>query len=127
MKSRVTLYSAMLILLIVGIWLLKETKFFNQASPQVRFRDTTHLVLTHHAMCRMDCRHITRKEITEIITEGNVNYSKSELSKKGDETYAIEGYTTEEQHLRIVVSPADDGLVVVTCIDLDRDWPCNCE
>jgi len=41
-------------------------------------------------------------------------------------TYALEGYSDEHQHLRIVVAPESDGLVVITCIDLDNEWQCNC-
>jgi len=90
------------------------------------FRDTNHLILTRHVKCRMDCRHITAQEIKEIIRNGNVNYSKSGKGSKGDETIALEGYSNEHQHLRVVVAPESDGLVVITCIDLDREWPCNC-
>ena len=74
----------------------------------------------------MDCRHITAQEIKEIIHNGNVNYSKSGPGNKGDDTYALEGYSNEHQHLRVVVAPENDGLVVITCIDLDNEWPCNC-
>lgn len=89
-------------------------------------RDTDHLILTKHARCRMDCRHITAEEIKEVIHTGNVNYSKSGRGDKGDATYALEGYSNEHQHIRVVVAPENDGLVVITCIDLDNEWPCNC-
>lgn len=127
MRKRITLLSILLIVLIVGMWLLKEQDFLRQPTGGMVFRDTTHLLLTNHAICRMDCRHINREEIKEIIMEGTVNYSKSGLSKKGDDTYALEGYSKEDQHIRVVVAPEEDGLVVVTCIDLDHDWPCNCD
>jgi len=74
----------------------------------------------------MDCRHITAQEIKEVIHTGNVNYSKSGRGDKGDVTYALEGYSNEHQHIRVVVAPDNDGLVVITCIDLDHEWPCNC-
>ena len=127
MRKRSTLLSILLIVLIVGMWLLKEQDFLSKPPGGIAFRDTTHLILTHHAICRMDCRGINREEIKEIITEGTVNYSKSGPGKKGDETYALEGYSKEDQHIRVVVAPQEDGLVVVTCIDLDHDWLCNCD
>ena len=74
----------------------------------------------------MDCRYITEQEIKEVISEGTINHSKSGRGSKGDETYALEGYGDEHQHIRVVVAPENDGLVVITCIDLDREWPCNC-
>src|SRR6185503_18661379 len=41
-------------------------------------RHAHHLILTRHARCRMDCRHITEKEIREILEGGEINYKKSE-------------------------------------------------
>ena len=104
----------------------KEDNVVGNSSNNDSFRNTNHLILTNHAKCRMDCRHITEQEIKEIIHDGKINYSKSEASTKGDETYALEGYSNEHQHLRIVVAPESDGLVVITCIDLDNEWQCNC-
>lgn len=104
----------------------KQDNIVVNSSNNDSFRNTTHLILTKHAKCRMDCRHITEQEIKEIIHEGKVNYSKSSLGTKGDETYAMEGYSNDHQHLRIVVAPESDGLVVITCIDLDNKWACNC-
>ncbi|HEX7457713.1 MAG TPA: DUF4258 domain-containing protein [Ginsengibacter sp.] len=104
----------------------KQNNIVGNSSNNDSFRNTTHLILTNHAKCRMDCRHITEQEIKEIIHDGKVNYSKSGTGTKGDETFALEGYSNERQHLRIVVAPEGDGLVVITCIDLDNEWQCNC-
>jgi len=84
------------------------------------------LVLTRHAKCRMDCRHITQHEIHEILEGGNINYGKSEPDSHPDPKYAIEGYTTEHQHLRIIIAPEGDKLIVITCIELGVEWSCDC-
>ena len=63
------------------------------------------LIFTRHARCRMDCRHITAREIHEVLDNGIINYSKSEPNSHPDPKYAVEGYTTEQQHLRIIVAP----------------------
>ena len=124
--------SIVLIIVIAVLIIIKLVAFYKQdksvgnSSNSDSFRNTSHLILTKHAKCRMDCRHITEPEIEEIIHKGKVNYSKSGTGTKGDETYALEGYSNEHQHLRIVVAPEDDGLVVITCIDLDNEWPCIC-
>jgi hypothetical protein len=124
--------SALLIIVITAIVIIKLVAWFHHENingnsvKETSFRNTNHLILTKHAKCRMDCRHITESEIKEIIHNGNVNYVKSERGNKGNDTYAIEGYSNEDQHLRVVVAPEEDGLVVVTCIDLDKEWPCNC-
>ena len=43
----------------------------------IRSEDTARLILTKHAKCRMDCRHISEDEIKEIIHDGKVNEAKS--------------------------------------------------
>ncbi|MEO5648888.1 MAG: DUF4258 domain-containing protein [Ginsengibacter sp.] len=98
----------------------------NTTTNEYAYRNTANLVLTKHVRCRMGCRDITVEEIKEIIEKGKVNYSKSGLGSRGDSTFALEGYSNQMQHIRVIVAPANDGLVVITCIDLDKEWPCNC-
>ncbi len=89
-------------------------------------RHTEKLVFTKHALCRMDCRHIDESEVKEILEEGTVNYSKIEKVNRG-KTYPLEGVTHDKQHVRIVFAPKQEKIVVVTVIDLDKDWYCNCK
>jgi Domain of unknown function (DUF4258) len=84
------------------------------------------LIFTKHARCRMDCRHITPDEIHEILDEGTINYAKSEPDARPDPKYAVEGYTAEHQHLRIVIAPEQEKLIVITCIELGVEWSCDC-
>ena len=83
---------------------------------------------TKHARCRMDCRHITQKEVKEIVRKAEVNYTKSDLNDPKGATYALEGYTSKDrQHVRIIVAPKQKHLSIVTVIDLDKEWECpNC-
>jgi hypothetical protein len=89
-------------------------------------RHAAHLIFTRHAICRMDCRHITEAEIREILERGVINYNKSDPGAHPDPKYALEGYTREDQHLRIIVAPSSRGMVVITCIDLGQEWQCDC-
>lgn len=84
------------------------------------------LIFTKHARCRMECRHIDETEVKEILEDGVINYNKVEESEKG-KSYPLEGFTHDKQHVRIVFAPKRNDLVVVTVIDLERDWPCNCK
>ena len=74
----------------------------------------------------MGCRHITEYEIREILEKGSINYEKSDPNGLPDPKYALEGYTRESQHLRVIFAPARNGLVVVTCIELGVEWRCDC-
>lgn len=84
------------------------------------------LIFTKHARCRMECRHIDETEVKEILEDGVINYNKVEESEKG-KSYPLEGFTHDKQHVRIVFAPKRNDLVVVTVIDLERDWHCNCK
>ncbi len=89
-------------------------------------RTPEHLIFTKHARCRMECRHIDESEVKEVLADGVINYNKVEESDKG-KSYPLEGFTHDKQHVRIVFAPKRNDLVVVTVIDLERDWPCDCK
>jgi len=74
----------------------------------------------------MDCRHIDESEVQEILDNGILNNNKIEASDKG-RSYPLEGITHDKQHVRIVFAPKQENLVVVTVIDLDKDWYCDCK
>ena len=89
-------------------------------------RNNEHLIYSKHARCRMDCRHIDESEVQEILSSGTLNNNKIEESDKG-KSYPLEGVTHDKQHVRIVFAPKQNNLVVVTVIDLDKDWYCDCK
>ena len=88
------------------------------------------LVYTKHARCRMDCRDITESEVESILNSGVVNESKSQ--EENDEaagqcpTYALEGTTSDGQHVRIVYGACDKITKVITAIDLGVEHQCDC-
>lgn len=88
-------------------------------------RNPEKIIYTKHARCRMECRHITEDEVTEILQNGKVNEAKIDDGEKG-KTYPLDGKTHNDKMVRIVVAPKRNDLVIVTVIDLDKDWPCDC-
>ncbi|MEZ2442468.1 DUF4258 domain-containing protein [Chitinophaga sp. RCC_12] len=103
----------------------------NSSSPAIAnevINRHAHLEYTKHATCRMDCRQVTTAEVEEILAEGKINAEKSNPEDRPCPTYALEGYSSEGQHLRIVFAPCDSQHAkVITCIDLDKDWVCHCD
>ena len=89
-------------------------------------RNATKIIFSKHAKCRMDCRKIDESEVKEILKSGKINHKKIQSDKRG-KTYPVEGYTHDKQHVRIVFAPKGDGLIVVTVIDLDTEWACDCK
>ena len=96
----------------------KEAEGFN--------RNATNIIFSKHAKCRMACRNIDETEVKEILKNGTVNEAKIQRDKRGP-TYPVEGVTHDNQRVRIVFAPKDDGLVVVTVIDLGKEWTCDCK
>ena len=88
-------------------------------------RHPENIIYTKHARCRMECRHITEEEVKEILQTGKLNTNKIAEGEKGT-TYPLDGKTKADKMVRIVVAPKKNDLVVVTVIDLDTDWPCDC-
>lgn len=90
-------------------------------------RRSEKLIFTRHARCRMGCRHIDEAEVREILLNGRINDRKSEPAARPDPKYALEGKTRDGQEVRIIFAPSDRGMVVITVIDLDTEWPCDCK
>lgn len=89
-------------------------------------RNASPLIYSKHARCRMECRKIDESEVKEILKNGKINHKKIQRDKRG-KTFPVEGYTSDKQHVRIVFAPKGEGLVVVTVIDLDTEWKCDCK
>jgi len=89
-------------------------------------RRVSYLQYSNHARCRMECRHITESEVQETMRDGKINYRKSDVQNARCPRYALEDQTTDGQHVRIVFAQCDSYTEVVTVIDLDTEWTCDC-
>lgn len=90
-------------------------------------RNASNIIFSKHAKCRMDCRNIDEAEVKDILKKGKLNHKKIQSDKRG-KTYPVEGITKDKQRVRIVFAPkGDDALVVVTVIDLENEWKCDCK
>jgi hypothetical protein len=90
-------------------------------------RNVSMIIYTRHAKCRMGCRNIDSTEVNEILLTGEVNYQKSDLRSSPDPKFALEGNTHDGQHVRIVFANSAKGPVVITVIDLEKEWYCDCK
>lgn len=97
----------------------------NENDPVAAFRAGNNIVYSKHARCRMDCRMISEQEIREVLREGVINHNKSEPDRNNPR-YALEDVTEDGQKVRLVIAIEKTQAVVVTCIDLEKEWPCNC-
>ena len=113
------------IIILFLVILLRRQKHHNNTSGSFD-RSYSQLVYTKHARCRMACRHIDESEVKEILQVGRINYQKSEPAARPDPKYALEGITHDHQRVRIIFAPSDGKMVVITVIDLEEEWQCNC-
>ncbi|HYF31025.1 MAG TPA: DUF4258 domain-containing protein [Chitinophagaceae bacterium] len=137
MRSKAGTYVLLLVLLALALVLWRsrsnDARSDNRsASGQKVNRDhgfdrrVSYLQYTNHARCRMECREITQLEVEDIMQNGKINYRKSNVKGQPCPTYAVEGYTDDNQHVRIVFGQCDRTTKVITCIDLGKDWQCHC-
>ena len=89
-------------------------------------RNPQQIHYSKHARCRMSCRNISEKEVEDIIHHGEINLRKSELNADAaHKRYTLEG-VEQNVRLRIVVAESGKVATVITCIDLDHEWKCDC-
>ena len=89
-------------------------------------RRTALLEYSNHAKCRMQCRHISQAEVEEIMRDGKINYTKSDLQNARCPRYAVDGMTDDDQRVRIVYAQCNQSTTVVTVIDLETEFKCSC-
>jgi hypothetical protein len=122
-KSRATL-SLILVLLVLFAFIYKrwQEPFAREAFD----RHPAHIYYTKHALCRMNCRHISRKDINEIMQKGIINFNKSRMRDQPCPSFALQGTTSDGERLRVVFAQCDNETRVVTCYNLDEDFECHC-
>lgn len=89
-------------------------------------RHPQHLQFTKHALCRMDCRHISPEDIEEIMEKGIINLNKSNRNDRPCPTYVMQGNTSDGENLRVIFAQCDRETKVVTCYNLKQDFECHC-
>jgi len=138
MKIRALRFVLIVVLALAVIWLKRcngnatsSTKRNTTQTSKVNRdrgfdRRTSYLVYSKHAECRMQCRHISKSEVQEIMRDGTINYKKSDISNARCPRYALEGRTRDNQRVRIVYAQCNESTTVVTVIDLEENWACDC-
>jgi hypothetical protein len=89
-------------------------------------RHPAHLVYTHHALCRMDCRHISKEDITYIMHKGIIFLNKTNLHDRPCPTFALQGYTKGNEDIRVIFAQCDSVTKVITCYNLHKEFTCHC-
>lgn len=132
MRSKKGIFIFLLVLvlafLLIDKW--KGLNLFSDETYTVRQkgfdRRVSSLEYTKHARCRMDCRDISQDDVNDIMLNGEINYTKTDVADKPCPTYALQGHTNDGQYVRVIFAQCDVKTKVVTCYDLEKDFECNC-
>ena len=84
------------------------------------------IIFTKHALCRMECRYIDEMEIKFALKEGRINEKKSQRNDKPCPTFAIETRSQDGQLVRVVCADCQEYTKIITVIDLENKFKCNC-
>jgi len=126
----------LLLVLVVGLFFIRRNKTLHSSTNGRSQSDVnrdrgfdrriSYLQYSNHAKCRMQCRHITQEEVEETMRVGKINYNKSDIQNSRCPRYALEEITKDNQRVRIVFAQCNGFTEVVTVIDLDNEWTCDC-
>ena len=132
MKSKKAAFLILLIITLAFLFLNKWKVLQQHSDAQSSLRQRgfdrriSTLEYTQHARCRMDCRHISQNDINDIMRNGEINYAKTDVNDQPCPTYALQGYSNDGQHLRVIFAQCETKTKVVTCYDLEKDFECHC-
>ena len=124
MKQRQATFTLVIIIGLLFIFLYK--RWHEPGMREVFDRSPTHLYYTKHALCRMDCRHITREEIGEILKKGIINLNKSNRNDRPCPTYAVQGRTEGGESIRVILAQCPEETKIITCYNLEEEFECHC-
>ena len=83
-------------------------------------------VYTNHALCRMECRNISKDDINEILRRGKLSPKISKLNDKPCPTYAFAWSTPSYQMVIAVFALCEDVTKLVTAYPLGTEDPPSC-
>ena len=124
MKKRNSFIPLLLLGLIFVAFLIRR---WNEPREKEAFdRHPSSLVYTKHALCRMDCRQISKEEIGEIMEKGAINFNRSNRRDQPCPTFALQGRTTSGEFIRVIFAQCPTETKVVTCYNLEEEFNCHC-
>lgn len=124
MRPKNVVFSLFLILVVLALVISRI-----QHEPRLKEAFDRHpakIHYTRHALCRMDCRHISKEDIREIMEKGIINFSKSNRNDSPCPTFALQGETHEGEKLRVIFAQCNDETKIVTCYNLEEEFECHC-
>jgi hypothetical protein len=124
MKSKRATYSLAIVLILLVVFIYKRWQ--EPLRREAFDRTPSHLYYTKHALCRMDCRKISKEDINEIMEKGIINFNRSNKRDRPCPTFALQGETSDGEKIRVIFAQCSNETKVVTCYNLEEDFDCHC-
>lgn len=124
MKTKQATYSLIIVLALLAVFVYKR---WQEPVPKEAFdRSPAHLYYTKHAVCRMNCRHISSEDIREIMQKGIINFNHSNQRDRPCPSFALQGKTSGGERLRVIFAQCPQETKVITCYNLEKEFECHC-
>lgn len=124
MKTKQATFTLVIIVLLLLVFLYKRWR--EPERKELFDRTPSALIYTKHALCRMNCRKISRDDINEIMKKGIINFNRTNHRDRPCPTFALQGRTSDGERLRVIFAQCATETKVVTCYNLDEDFECYC-
>lgn len=124
MRSRNVLLTLLFLLVAMAVFVAKTRR--EPRTRELFNRSPHHLTYTRHALCRMDCRQISKADIENIMEKGVINLSRSNRHDKPCPSFALQGRTPAGESLRVVFAQCEEETRVITCYNLEKEFSCDC-
>lgn len=124
MKPKNVIFSLCLILVILALVVSRI-----QHEPKVKEAFDRHplsIFYTPDALCHMDCLHISKENIEEIMQKGIINFSQSDRGARPCPVLVLQGQTSDGKKLKVIFSQCKSTTNVLACYDPGHYIDCNC-
>ena len=115
---------------IIGVIAAAWTTYQNKSSSagtDTPYAIDKEIIYTKHAKCRMGCRKLNKSEVIDIVSNGKINKGKSNAKASPCPVVSKEKKTIDNQYSRVVYANCANKIKIITVIDLDNKYNCDCK
>ncbi|MFL5739375.1 MAG: DUF4258 domain-containing protein [Flavisolibacter sp.] len=124
MKPRAATYSLIIVLICLGLFFLG--RWHEPRTKEIFDRHPSKLSYSTHALCRMDCWHVNKEDIEEIMEKGIIIFNRSNRYGRPCPSFVLQGVLERGQHLRVLFYQCREETRVVNCDETGKDPTCPC-
>src|SRR5437899_6550647 len=113
MSTRGATYSLIIVLVCLGLFFLG--RWHEPKIKEIFDRHPSKLIYSSNALCRMDCWHVSKEDIEQIMEKGIIIFNRSNRYDKPCPSFVLQGLSESGQHLRVLFAQCKEQTLVVKC------------